>query len=107
MNVPHLTHTDRSDFYLLVHNALLVGGIVFPLTVPLGKPGGYRGRVSITIRAATEAEFEAELDLEDWTRFPARIRAAATALRDAGRFGTFFVEHEDGILKIARVAAAD
>lgn len=107
MTVPHLTHTERSEFYPLAYNALRARDVVFPLTVPLGTPGGYCGRVSITIRAATEAEFEADLDLEDWTRFPARIRAAATALRDAGRFGTFFVEHEDGILKIARVAAAD
>jgi len=73
---------------------------VFPLTVPLGNPGGYSGQASIAIHAANEAEFEAGMELADWTRFPARIRAAATALRDAGRFGTFSVEHEEGTLII-------
>jgi hypothetical protein len=104
MKIPHLTQTDRSEFYPLIREALRGAENQFPVTVPLGKPGGYNGEVTLTTRAANEAEFEANLELTDWTRFPARIRAAATALRDSGRFGTFNVTHAEGQVTIDRTA---
>ena len=100
MNVPHLTQSERSEFYPLIREALGQAENRFPLAVPLGKPGGYSGSVTLTISVANEAEFEVDLDMPDWTRFPARIRAAATALRDSGRFGTYHVTHTEGQLII-------
>jgi hypothetical protein len=100
MNVPHLTQSDRSEFYPLIREALRQAENRFPVAVPLGKPGGYSGSVTLTIKAANEAEFAVDLDMLDWTRFPARIRAATTALRDSGRLGTYHVTHREGQLTI-------
>jgi len=100
MNIPHLTHTDRSDFYSQIRESLRQANDVWPLLVPLNKTGGYSGDVTVTIRRTNEAEFEADVELGDWTRFPARIRAAATALRDAGLLGRFEIDHQDGQLTV-------
>lgn len=100
MNIPHLTHTDRSDFYPQIREGLQQANGVWPVLVPLNKAGGYSGHVTVTIRRTDEAEFDADVELGDWTRFPARIRAATTALRDAGRLGSYQVSHKDGTLEV-------
>lgn len=100
MNIPHLTHTDRSDFYAKIREGLQQANGVWPVVVPLNKAGGYSGHVTIAIRHTDEAEFDADVELRDWTRFPARIRAAATALRDAGFRGRFEIVHQDGQLTV-------
>ena len=100
MKIPHLTQTGRSQFYPLVREALDESGNRWPVVVQFPKTGGYGGTVRVTIRSATEAEFEADLELNDWTRFPARIRAAATALRESGRLGSYQVKHHDGTLEV-------
>ena len=100
MKIPHLTQTSRSQFYLLVREALDESGNRCPVVMQFPKSGGYDGTVKVTIGCATEAEFEADLELTDWTRFPARIRAAATALRDSGRLGSYQVKHNDGTLEV-------
>lgn len=105
MHIPHLTHPERSKFYPVVRNALRGAGVALPLAVNLGESGGYSGSLVATLHDANETEFVTDMELSDWTRFPARIRAAATALRDAGRFGTFFMTHGDGDLRIAQLAA--
>ena len=99
MKIPHLTQTGRSQFYPLVREALRESGKRWPVVVHFPKSGGYNGAVKVTIGSATEAEFEADLELTDWTRFPARIRAAATAFRDSGRLGSYQVKHNDGTLE--------
>lgn len=100
MKIPHLTEVDRSKFYPLVRDAIRNAGGQWPIVVALGKGGGYEGSVKVILGAATEAEFEAQVELNDWTRFPARIRAACTALRDGGQLGSFEIAHHDGILTI-------
>src|SRR5262245_22640889 len=65
--------------------------------------GGYHGRVIVDIDSRDREEFWCDWEGADATRFPARIRAAATALRDCRRFGRFLIEHADGLLSIACV----
>ncbi|MBM3793883.1 MAG: hypothetical protein FJW31_07395 [Acidobacteria bacterium] len=99
MNIPHLTHTGRSEFYPKIRESLRQANGAWPV-VPLDKTGGYSGDVTIAILHTNEDEVETDVELGDWTRFPARIRAAATALRDAGLRGRFEIDHEDGQLTV-------
>jgi hypothetical protein len=62
--------------------------------------GGYKGSIDVVISDLKEQEFNADLELADWTRFPARIRAAATELRDQGYSGVFKISHDEGRLQI-------
>jgi hypothetical protein len=64
--------------------------------------GGYDGRITVTIRAADSTSFGADWSSADETRFPARIRAAATALFNCGCAGQFLIVHADGVLGISR-----
>lgn len=98
MKIPHLTATDRSAFYSIVMSALKNGAP--PIQIDVGKAGGYPGRHTVTIGAVDELEFEADVELSDWTRFSARIRAACTALRDSNMPGNYLIAHEDGQLSV-------
>jgi hypothetical protein len=100
MKIPHLTRPDRSRFYPLVCKALEQAKGTFPVATSLTKPGGYSGTVVVTLGKPREIEFEADVQLTDWTRFPARIRAAVTALRDDGNTGRFRIAHHNGHLSI-------
>jgi hypothetical protein len=101
MKIPYLTHPDRSIFYPKLREAIRETDGKLPISLNLGKEGGYDGDVTIIISSPTEAEFEAGIELDDWTRFPARIRAAATALRDSGLHGRFRVQHRNGQLGLS------
>lgn len=67
------------------------------------KPGGYRGAYTITIDQGRRLEFHSTGKATDTTRYPVRIRAAVTALRDLGFAGSFRVSHDDGRLEITRL----
>ena len=84
---------------------VLIGGLRSSgsVRIPLTPAGGYKGNVQVEIGSRNEDEFEADLELTDTTRFPARIRAAATELRDQGLKGTFRISHDDGVLEIRRL----
>ena len=93
----------RSEFLLPIAEALKTQHAKLKRTIPMHvklKSGGYNAAVYVQIdlsnRSAFRAEWEGEL-----TRFPVRVRAAATALRDAGVAGRFQVIHEDGALVIS------
>lgn len=64
------------------------------------KRDGYNGRVIVTIRATDRMAFGTDWESTDPTRFPARIKAAATALRNCHCEGRFEVSHSDGSLTI-------
>jgi hypothetical protein len=98
MKVPHLTAPFRSAFYKIVMTSLK--NCPPPVQVFLDKDGGYSGRHKVTVGPMEELEFELDGVLLDWTRFPARIRAACTALRDSQMPGSYFIAHEDGHLSI-------
>ena len=63
---------------------------------------GYRDQVVVTITAGEPDEFEADWQGADPTRFPARIKAAAAALRNCGLYGKFVIGHGGGTLSISR-----
>jgi hypothetical protein len=102
MEIPHLTNPKRSRFYPLVRAALPNLSKTGTATIDLRADGGYTGECQVDIRNAAESSFEADVELRDWTRFPARVRAACTALRDAGLSGTFRLTHDNGTLTITR-----
>lgn len=104
MKIPHLSKPQQSQFYQQVAAALGGIGREFPIQVQLrAERSGYKGSHEVSISEADELEFEADADLADWTRFPARIRAAATALRGANFLGRFTITHCEGQLTIDRL----
>jgi len=64
--------------------------------------GGYPGSMLVTIRLEERGFFESDWEGADLTRFPARLKAAATALFNCGCSGRFKVVHSDGALSISR-----
>lgn len=72
------------------------------VSVDLGD-GGYAGRIVVTIRSDDRTSFGTDWTSSDPTRFPARIKAAATALLNCGCQGAFEVSHTDGSLAIRTV----
>ena len=84
---------DVCEAAIREHRAeLQVGGMVH---VNL-EEGGYEGRVVVTIHANDRTLFGTDWEGAEPTRFPARIRAAAAALRNCGCEGRFEVSHSDG-----------
>ncbi len=65
--------------------------------------GGYPGTVRVELTEEANDSFATDWERADPTRFPARIRAAATALRDKRCFGVFSVSHDEGRLTIDRI----
>jgi hypothetical protein len=65
-----------------------------------GWAGGYAGRHLALIISGTT--FHATYHLKDPSRFPVRLRALATALRDAGLMQLFFLSHKAGTVTIQR-----
>lgn len=65
--------------------------------------GGYDGRVIVTIHPNDRTAFGTDWESTDPTRFPARIKAAATALLNCRCEGRFEVSHSDGSLRIRAV----
>ncbi|HEY1376530.1 MAG TPA: hypothetical protein VGF55_07035 [Gemmataceae bacterium] len=68
----------------------------------LFEEGGYPGRVVVTIREGDSGWFGTDWEGADETRFPARIKAAATALMHCGCTGRFLIAHTDGAMEISR-----
>ncbi len=101
MKIPHLVRDGQ--FLSRIKEALETEGCPGCVTIKFSKGGGYSGSIEVTIGSPTEKEFDADVSLKDRTRFPARIRAAATALRDAGCQGRSLVSHADGVLTISAV----
>ena len=95
------------DFRLTTH--------YFPLTTPcheLGyiltvqivlEPGGYNGDTIVAIRSRNSLTYETDWLGKDYTRFPQRIRAAATALYYCQFQGLFRIIHKDGMLVIQAI----
>lgn len=67
--------------------------------------GGYAGRVEVELTPTRPDGFTAFWNGADPTRFPARIRAAATALKDCGFMGRFLITHKQGTISICKSIA--
>ncbi len=100
IRIPFLVQESR--FRPTIRSAIQNTAGDFPVTVDFHIGGGYSGSIRVKIEKSQAPVFEADWESNDWTRFPARIRAAATALRDTNTFGTFSITHQDGTLQIAR-----
>ena len=102
MNFPY---SKRSSFLAACEEAItrsrddLESG--FPVQVYLGS-GGYNGHVLVTISADDNMMFATNWVGSDPTRFPARIKAAATALHNCSCFGRFEITHSDGTIQIVK-----
>src|SRR5690349_6119162 len=98
-----IRYSVRSSFLLPCKGAIRNGGqrLQNGGSVSVNLPsGGYDGHVYVNIRPRDPATFETNWANSDPTRFPARIKAAATALKDSGYIGRFEITHTDGILGI-------
>ena len=64
---------------------------------------GYQGNLAIEINEGSDFFLVEDFKNEDISRFPARIKATATALKFSGYMGKFSVSHKQGILRIVKI----
>ncbi len=79
--------------------AVLDSGALIEVHLNAEKPG-YAHRIEVETREGDSAMFGTDWTNSDPSRFPARIKAAATALFDCRCFGRYVIEHRDGLLTI-------
>lgn len=99
--IPYLRNTATSDFYAQVQEVIEREMPLDPgktIVWNFQKTGGYELAVEVIIKPGEE--FVSNREYRDPTRFPARIRAAATALRDTGNFGLYSISHRESVLTI-------
>jgi hypothetical protein len=101
-----ITYVTKSSFLPACESAINTHRVNLdsgnPVHVDL-QEGGYNGRVIVTIRTNDRSAFNTDWESTDPTRFPARIKAAATALLHCGCEGRFEISHTDGLLTIRAV----
>jgi hypothetical protein len=88
---------DACEATVQEHRAELDAGRVVRVDL---RRGGYGGQVIVTIRPNARKVFSTDWEHADPTRFPARIKAAATALLNCGCEGRFEIFHSNGSLTI-------
>jgi hypothetical protein len=101
MKIPHLIRSGSFRPQIRDKVESLNGSDV--IEIQLQPEGGYSGVIEIEIQDPQESHLEAAVNLTDASRFPARIRAACTELRDQGFIGKFRISHDDGLLTIQRI----
>jgi hypothetical protein len=102
MNIPYVR---RSRFLNDCENAIRRGGAAeVELVQFMLDKGGYAGHITVTIPDGDSGSFGTDWKASDPTRFPARIKAAATALFNCGCRGRYEVIHKNGTLEIRRRA---
>jgi len=101
MKIPYLVRDGK--FRPIIRNKLQTQGCPGKIEINLNISGGYCGKAEVTIGEPNEKEFEANVKISDRTRFPARIRAAATALRDQCCKGRFQIQHNNGKVQITKM----
>jgi len=99
MLIPYLVNRGsfrpKFDVWLAEHNLEVAEGA--GLKIKLGKTWGYPAHdLHITISQEDQSFFNTDWEFDDWTRFPARIRAVATSLRDHKLWGIYLVFSDDG-----------
>lgn len=103
MRIPYVT---RSSFLESCRDAIrknLPRQVGQQVKVTFDKKGGYRDTVRLSVESDMPNDFGSDWEGTDPTRFPVRIRAAATALRDEHCVGDFEITHLDGVLTVARL----
>lgn len=97
MRIPHLKR--RSQFYQPVLVSLptdrsIAFGEIRECVFTTPAPSSLEGEIIVDI--VDGPEFDTDWVGNDITWFAARIKAAATALRDAKQYGRFLISHPDG-----------
>lgn len=98
-----IPYTIRSKFLRVIEEDLhrlrsqLNVGLAVQMVL---EPGGYDGDTIIAIQPGDAHAFATDWHGKDYTRFPQRIRAAATALHHCQFQGLFRIIHKDGTLVI-------
>ena len=64
---------------------------------------GYQGNLTIEINKGVDFFLAEDFKNKDTSRFPARIKATASALKSLGYIGKFFISHKQGILRIVKI----
>jgi HNH endonuclease len=99
--IPYLV--KDSEFYAPVKEVIARGMPLEPgkvIECNVQKSGGYKSTVEVDIKPGEE--FISSREYTDPTRFSARIKAAATALRDSGNLGHYLISHYDGVITITK-----
>jgi hypothetical protein len=99
MRVPYVSNSRFLPIIAAALDDQMNGACAGALIVDLGR-GGYTGTVTVDLDPDDLRTFSSNWKGVDVTRFPVRIRAAATALRDRHVFGKFVIVHSDGELRI-------
>ena len=63
--------------------------------------GGYNADIDVEILQNSNT-FNADYN-GDASRFPARVKAAATALKNQKSYGSYNISHDDGLLSIKKI----
>jgi hypothetical protein len=78
-----------------------------PLRINLNtEKRGYERRIVVHIRAGDRGGFGTDWAGDDPTRFPQRIRAAATALYNCACAGWYLIEHREGVIDITKISGS-
>jgi len=72
------------------------------IVINFSESGGYNGEIIVNIKEL-KTSFSTFWENTDPTRFPARIKAVATALKEKKCFGAYKITHNNGELTIVRI----
>ncbi len=102
MNIPY--HVKKSDLVDFIKNNLLDFKNLNVIELKDLDNDGYSGEFEVEIGTDNNNFNVSGYNYRDITRFPARIRAAATALKLSNLLGCFRISHNNGILKINKIS---
>jgi|LULM01.1.fsa_nt_gb hypothetical protein len=103
-----IPYPNKSKFYPMIKDYILKldntkqDGIDIKVELPESEPDGYKGDYIVNIDGV-QSFFETNFTNKDITRFPARIKAAALAIKDTNNIGEFHITHEKRIIAIKSV----
>jgi len=103
-----IPYPNKSKFYPIIKDYILnldnakQDGIDIKIELPVSEPDGYRGEYTVKIDSV-QPFFETDFKNKDITRFPARIKATALALKESNNIGEFYISHEKRIITIRSV----
>ena len=103
-----IPYPNKSKFYPIIKDYILnldnakQDGIDIKIELPVSEPDGYRGEYTVKIDSV-QPFFLTDFTYKDITRFPARIKATALALKESNNIGEFYISHEKRIITIRSV----
>jgi hypothetical protein len=106
MKVPYLT--QRGEIYTQCQAQVteaeedLANGKEITITINR-QDAGYTGEIIVAICEGNDTHFDTNWSCQDVTRFPARIRNAATVLHDEGLYDMFRISHCNSTIRIRKL----